>query len=500
MQDIMRDTEAVHKRNILLVKLLWFSLALAVIIEVGNKMEIKMIEVIAVYGTLLTGFITFLVWKRKMVFHLRYIVAAATGLFSFAILSSSKGSTSFANVLVIYFSLAMVSLYHDYRPILLSGLMGLFLTNFSFLQYRETLFAGAPSKTLVPLNLYLILITSLLIAQSQIGLGMRKELEANQKEALSAKNRIEAILKRIKDSVNVLGRFSSALKENVTATGQISKEVTAAFSGIASGIESEARSVNDISVSMVKLDQAVQSVAEVSATLNDLSSRTVEVTSLGRDQVKALSAAIDSLSKSIGNTVDLMEALGKQSEKIGTITNTINNIAQQTNLLALNAAIEAARAGEHGRGFAVVASEVMKLAENSRRATEDIASILEANQVKTRAVAEQINSQQKAVSASVEARCKAEEVLNQIADNSGKSAEKAKQVEGMVLQLKGFSHTIANEAQSIASITEESTASVEEVMAGIEDQNHRIHEIVESFKQLEELMQSLKELAGAERA
>ncbi|PZN97111.1 MAG: hypothetical protein DCF30_16725, partial [Hyphomicrobiales bacterium] len=55
----------------------------------------------------------------------------------------------------------------------------------------------------------------------------------------------------------------------------------------------------------------------------------------------------------------------------------IEDIASRTNLLALNATIEAARAGAAGRGFAVVASEVKNLAEQTQKATRDIAATLE---------------------------------------------------------------------------------------------------------------------------
>lgn len=204
---------------------------------------------------------------------------------------------------------------------------------------------------------------------------------------------------------------------------------------------------------------------------------------------------MDALREAIDGSVLLMEQLQEQSRQIGEIVATIKHISAQTNILALNAGIEAARAGEHGKGFAVVSQEVRKLAETSQQSTEQIELILEAIRRKTEEASAQVIGGQQTVALSREAADRVADALRTLTEDSGRVERQAEQVNRSADELKERYAAIAGRLNSIAAITEENLASVEQMAAGMQTQDARIAEIVESFLQLDKLASDLNRTA-----
>ncbi len=172
------------------------------------------------------------------------------------------------------------------------------------------------------------------------------------------------------------------------------KGVTGAIDNTAKGLHSAADSLSAnadtaqqrSAAVAAATDQATANVQTVSAAGTEL---TASIQEIGR-QVTLSAEIARTASSEAADAIAKISGLAQSAVKIGEVVKLINDIASQTNLLALNATIESARAGEAGKGFAVVAGEVKNLANQTGRATEDIADQIKGVQEETESAVQAI--------------------------------------------------------------------------------------------------------------
>jgi len=234
------------------------------------------------------------------------------------------------------------------------------------------------------------------------------------------------------------------------------KSLTDVMTDVQQSIAALLEAANQISSSSQEISQAASaqaaSLEEVSASMEQMASG---VRGNAENAVKteaiAEQAALDTkeTGEAVRNTVKAMK-------EIATKISIIEEIAGQTNLLAINAAIEAARAGEHGRGFAVVASEVQKLAERSQAAAVDITNLTAYSMQVSEAAGQKLNSLIPDIQ-------KTSSMVKSITEASGEQSAASSQINNALQDMNGNVQTNAAVSEELASISEETSAQMEQL-------------------------------------
>lgn len=271
----------------------------------------------------------------------------------------------------------------------------------------------------------------------------RERLEAvareEQAEQSARQARVEDLTSGFRAEIETVLETVSSNMEQMQSTAQVMNRISGETTEQASNAESGSRA-------------ASENVGSVAAASEQLASSIAEI----GEQVSRATEIVTNASAHARTTTGKVSELAEAASKIGEVVTLIRAIAEQTNLLALNATIEAARAGEAGKGFAVVAAEVKELATQTSKATEEIASQIEAIQVATgesvtaiqeiRDTMEQADSTTSAIAAAVEEQ---DASTSMISRNVREAAEGTKAVTGNISEVMS---AVSESAQSAGQV------------------------------------------------
>lgn len=326
-------------------------------------------------------------------------------------------------------------------------------------------------------------------AKESVIISEDKTLEAQKLYA-----NIKTILTNIERSTLKLFEKINHSKSDIENIFSASGNTSKAMQEMSAGIMQQAEDINKIMLSASNISDNVNLAGTSSENVSVISANMLNRVNSGTQKIDVMYSQMQTLNTTVSESLSAITALKESITDITAFLDLISGIAEQTNLLALNASIEAARAGESGKGFAVVAEEIRKLAEQSNDAAKDIGVRLDGIIVKISTAFEEAEKGFTAVNQGNKTIADIKEYFDFYRQEAQNSQNEILEADKSFKIVKDEFETVYNKIESVASISQESSASTEEVLASVEDQNNIIRSISVAFEDLEKLGKELKEL------
>lgn len=305
---------------------------------------------------------------------------------------------------------------------------------------------------------------------------------------------IRGLMEKINDTIHFVSSESQELMVISNQAAGASEMVAENCTEVAGNCGSQMNVVSEADKEVAELVDKVNVFTETLDSFESEIKLTNDSAATGSKDIVDAVNQMKTIEAAVSETSSVIMELEGQLGKIGSIVNTISEIAGQTNLLSLNASIEAARAGEAGRGFAVVASEISKLADESNQATAKIAEMIASIQTSSKAAVSAMEKGLMSVEQGTMVVNRSGETFHLIVDRVSGISRQAETMEQIVRELSDGTGNVKRYFDEIDTMSRSVADATSNVSAASEEQSASAHEIYAASERLTKKIEELEEI------
>ena len=324
------------------------------------------------------------------------------------------------------------------------------------------------------------------------------EIKSNDEIGILSEN-VNEMKIRLKNLLTKIAECServAASSEELTAGTQQNNEsiivVTRNMEVLTNGTVDQERTIGTLEEKIQDMHERMNDLRSTAKEMEQIAVDSANNAAIGKEKVDVAIDVMKNIAEQVSSSAQVVGELGRRSDEIGQIVETISGIAGQTNLLALNAAIEAARAGEQGRGFSVVAEEVRKLAEQSSIAADNIAKLIATIQKDTTSAVESIELGNQSVKEGTKSVAETGDAFRDIEIQATKLNTNVNRSLADIVAVDASNKEILSAVEHVKEIANRSSENANSVSAATQEQSAAMQEVADASKTLAELSNEMQ--------
>ena len=353
---------------------------------------------------------------------------------------------------------------------------------------QKVMFSGAGAALLIGI-LFAVLTTRAITGPIRSVSGEARRIASGELSEMTLdvarQDEIGELLKSFSNMRDNLRVQISQISEGTEVLASSANEILALSAQLVASSTESSAALNQTTTTVEEVRQTSRSSSDKARQISQEFQQTLQVSQAGAKSTDDTIKGMNLIKKQMESIAESIVRLSEQSQTVGDIIATVDDISEQSNLLAVNAAVEAARAGEQGKGFAVVAQEIKSLAEQSKRATAQVRTILNDIQNATNNAVMVTEQGTKVVDAGVGHTVKAGEAIRTLSDSVSSAAQAASQIAASSQQQLAGMEQITQAMEDIKTAGEQNlagTKQLEESAQNLGDLGKRLQELVARYR------------------